>query len=83
MKLRYARKPSSRLALYGMLLVAALTMMLCVRTCSVPTLHVSTRQPSGGDTIDVAIEYGPLPFNRYAYDRALQGGLCVYHAGIY
>ena len=71
MKLRYARKPSSRLALYGMLLVAALTMMLCVRTCSVPTLHVSTRQPSGGDTIDVAIEYGPLSF--YRYDDTLGG----------
>ena len=71
MKLRYARKPSSRLALYGMLLVAALTMMLCVRTCSVPTPHVSTRQPSGGDTIDVAIEYGPLSF--YRYDDTLGG----------
>ena len=71
MKLRYVRKPSSRLALYGLLLVAALTLMLCVRTCSVPTLHVSSRQPSGGDTIDVAIEYGPLSF--YRYDDTLGG----------
>lgn len=71
MKLRYARKPSSRLALYGLLLVAALVLMLCVRTCSVPTLHVASRQPSGGDTIDVAIEYGPLSF--YRYDDTLGG----------
>ena len=58
--LRYDRKPSSRLALYGLLLVAALTLMLCVRTCSMPTLRVAERHPSGGDTLDVAIEYAAI-----------------------
>ncbi len=69
--LRYDRKPSSRLALYGLLLVAALTLMLCVRTCSMPTLRVAERHPSGGDTLDVAIEYGPLSL--YRYDDTLGG----------
>lgn len=71
MRLRYDRKPNSRFALYGLLLVAALTLMLCVRTCSMPTLRVAERHPSGGDTIDVAIEYGPLSL--YRYDDTLGG----------
>lgn len=45
-------------------MVAAL--MASLRTCSERQHHADAAAPAGGDTLDVAIEYGPLTLYRYA-----------------
>ncbi len=40
-------------------------MMVMIRTCSTSHPETVEKKPSGGDTIDVAIEYGPLSLYRY------------------
>lgn len=47
------------------LLAAAILFMISIRTCSVHHSGPAEKQPSGGDTVDVAIEYGPLSLYRY------------------
>lgn len=55
-----------RMMLYIVLLVAATVLMAMIRTCSVPSpFSVLTRVNSGPDTLDVAIEYGPMTLYRY------------------
>ena len=53
------------------LLFVALTLMFMIRGCSHRLPEVPGPAPSGGDTIDVAIEYGPLSL--YRYDDTLGG----------
>ena len=57
------RRP--RIGALVLALVAALALMASIRTCS--TRRIAQRQfiPSGGDTIDVAIEYGPMSLYRF------------------
>lgn len=63
---------SRRAPLYlGLLLLAACTMWM-LRTCSVAVPSaVTDDKPSGGDTIDVAIDYGPMSL--FTYDDTLGG----------
>ena len=63
---------SRRVPLYiGLLILAACTMWM-LRTCSVAVPSaVSDSRPSGGDTIDVAIDYGPMSL--FTYDDTLGG----------
>lgn len=57
----------SKLILYIFLLLGAVAVMWMLRRCSTPSPYESVAQhPSGGDTIDVAIEYSPLSVYRYA-----------------
>lgn len=70
------------------LLMLAVGTMWMLKVCSRPHNHEIAVNPSGGDTIDVAIEYSPLTFYQYSdtiggfdYDLlrvlAQQGGLSV------
>ncbi len=55
-----------RPVLYITLLVAALACMWMLRKCSTPSPYSAAEsRHSGGDTIDVAIEYSPLSIYRY------------------
>lgn len=53
------------------LLAAAIVLMVLLKTCSTHVADEGGPRPSGGDTIDVAIEYGPLSL--YRYDDTLGG----------
>lgn len=48
------------------LLAAAIVLMVFIKTCSTHHGTDAERRPSGGDTVDIAIEYGPLSLYRYA-----------------
>lgn len=64
---RQSQKPASRFAIYILALVGVIAMMASLRTCSEKSPFSGTvSHPSGGDTIDVAIEYSPLSLYRYA-----------------
>lgn len=54
---------SSNMLLNLVLLVAVVMIMVALRRCGRPD---ATPAPSGGDTIDVCIEYSPLSFYTYA-----------------
>ncbi len=64
-----------QLGLYVVLLVAVITAMISLRTCDGEKVNVASHarsdNASGGDTIDVAIEYSPL--SCYAYGDTLGG----------
>lgn len=63
---------SRRVPLYLGLLILAACAMWMLRTCSVAVPSVaSDNLPSGGDTIDVAIDYGPMSL--FTYDDTLGG----------
>ncbi len=64
-----------QLWLYAVLLVAAVCLMAAMRHCSGKPVAVATAgaRASGGDTIDVAIEYSPVTY--YTYADTL-GGYC-------
>lgn len=64
---RFASRPKrGRLAVYVALLACAVVAMLMMRQCSTPgPFSASQVGHSGGDTIDVAIEYGPTTLYRY------------------
>ena len=82
---RISKKQTSLLT--GLLAVAVL-LMIMAKTCSAPAVYDSRHRPSGGDTVDVAIEYGPLSLYRYndtlggfAYDfirHQLVAGLVIF-----
>lgn len=57
-------KPRSRMMLYLALLLIALSLCICTRQRSLPAPPAPV--PSGGDTMDVAIEYSPMSLYRYA-----------------
>ena len=57
-------------ALYVLLLAATLALMVALSRCDRPISQALDR-PSGGDTLDVAIEYSPITF--YSYDDTLGG----------
>lgn len=61
---KLAGKPRSRMLLYLALLLIALSLCICTRQRSMPVPPAPA--PSGGDTIDVAIEYSPMSLYRYA-----------------
>jgi ABC-type amino acid transport substrate-binding protein len=64
-----------QLALYLLLLVAAIVAMVMLRNCGgdegLVGAHSRVDKESGGDTIDVAIEYSPLSY--YTYGDTLGG----------
>lgn len=61
-----------RISLYVALLLGVMVLMLSLRTCSVPrSVAYSGDRKSGGDTIDVAIEYSPMSV--YTYGDTLGG----------
>ncbi|MBQ2563799.1 MAG: transporter substrate-binding domain-containing protein [Muribaculaceae bacterium] len=64
-----------QLGLYVALLVAVIVAMISLKNCGGSTIQVSSHgrvtSASGGDTIDVAIEYSPL--SCYAYGDTLGG----------
>ena len=60
------------LSLYLGLLLAAFVTMWLIRTCSIPSpFSKAGAKPSGGDTLDVAIDYGPMSL--FTYDDTLGG----------
>lgn len=62
----------SQMALYIVLLAAVTAVMVLTRRCdSGADLSMLTRGGSGGDTIDVAIVYGPMSY--YLYNDTLGG----------
>ena len=61
-----------RVMLYAVLLLCGVALMMMVRQCSTPSPFAPREiGHSGGDTIDVAIEYGPSTL--YRYDDTLGG----------
>jgi len=60
---------------YAVLLIVAIAIMFSLRNCSESKVAVSSHSrvdvASGGDTIDVAVEYSPLSY--YAYGDTLGG----------
>lgn len=64
-----------QLALYAILLVAVIVLMVLLRNCGSDEgllgAHSRVDKASGGDTIDVAIEYSPLSY--YTYGDTLGG----------
>lgn len=61
------KKPAGRTLLYSALLLLAVWAMWGLRTCSTDSPFVRSEQgKSGGDTLDIAIEYSPLSLYRYA-----------------
>lgn len=63
---------TGRLSLYLGLLLAAFITMWLIRTCSIPSpFSKAGAKPSGGDTLDVAIDYGPMSL--FTYDDTLGG----------
>ncbi len=61
-----APRPRSRFAVLTLALVSAIALMAAIRTCSTRHDGPAGLRPSGGDTLDVAIEYGPMSLYRYA-----------------
>lgn len=56
-----------RMILYVVLLVVAVVVMAMIRNCSTPSpFKRESLINSGSDTLDVAIEYGPMTLYRYA-----------------
>ncbi|MGM9811447.1 MAG: transporter substrate-binding domain-containing protein [Muribaculaceae bacterium] len=51
---------------YVVLLIVVIATMLSLRRCGDKDLHIGRLQQSGGDTIDVAIEYSPMMCYTYA-----------------
>ncbi|MCC8071001.1 MAG: transporter substrate-binding domain-containing protein [Bacteroidales bacterium] len=68
MKLPTLKGPSKqRLWMYITALVGVIMLMVMLRTCSQPNpMAPRSYEHSGGDTIDVAIDYAPLSLYRYA-----------------
>ena len=63
---------TGRVSLYLGLLLAAFITMWLIRTCSIPSpFSKAGTKPSGGDTLDVAIDYGPMSL--FTYDDTLGG----------
>ena len=64
-----------QLVIYGVLLIIAIGAMVALKNCGTDNLdiksHLHSTNKSGGDTIDVAIEYSPLSY--YAYGDTLGG----------
>ena len=69
---RLERKGTSRVLIYVVVLAAAVFLMWTLRLCSTPSPSYSREyRASGGDTLDVAIEYSPLSL--YEYGDTLGG----------
>lgn len=69
--MRELKPGNGRIAVYILLLVATLALMFMLRDCGNGNAHKAQGIPSGGDTIDVAIEYSPLSL--YTYNDTLGG----------
>lgn len=65
-------KPAKRgqMILYMVLLAVVVGFMVALSMCDKPVDQPSTK-PSGGDTLDIAIEYSPVTY--YTYDDTLGG----------
>jgi membrane-bound lytic murein transglycosylase MltF len=59
-----------QITLYLILLAAVVAFMVALSMCDKPVPD-SDEQPSGGDTLDIAIEYSPVTY--YTYDDTLGG----------
>ena len=59
-----------QMVLYIVLLAAVVGFMVALSMCDKP-VDVPGSQPSGGDTLDIAIEYSPVTY--YTYDDTLGG----------
>lgn len=66
------QNPAKRgqMILYVVLLAAVVAFMVALSMCDKPVPD-SDEQPSGGDTLDIAIEYSPVTY--YTYDDTLGG----------
>ena len=61
-----APRPRSRFAVLTLALISSIALMAAMRTCSARREGPPGPRPSGGDTVDVAIEYGPMSLYRYS-----------------
>ena len=70
--MRRQQQPARRgqFILYAVLLAVVVACMVALSLCDRPTLAAGSR-PSGGDTLDIAIEYSPVTY--YTYDDTLGG----------
>lgn len=70
--MRRQQQPAKRgqMILYLALLAVVIACMVGLSLCDRPTLSANS-MPSGGDTLDVAIEYSPVTY--YTYDDTLGG----------
>ena len=59
-----------QITLYLILLAVVVAFMVALSMCDKPVADI-TEQPSGGDTLDIAIEYSPVTY--YTYDDTLGG----------
>ena len=59
-----------QIALYVILLAVVVAFMVALSMCDKPVTDIA-EQPSGGDTLDIAIEYSPVTY--YTYDDTLGG----------
>ncbi len=72
MVMKRIEKPAKRgqMILYLVLLAVVVGFMVALSMCDKPVVQSSSR-PSGGDTLDIAIEYSPVTY--YTYDDTLGG----------
>jgi len=59
-----------QIVLYVILLAMVVAFMIALSMCDKPIADID-EQPSGGDTLDIAIEYSPVTY--YSYDDTLGG----------
>ena len=59
-----------QMILYIVLLAVVIACMVALSLCDRPKV-APTERPSGGDTLDIAIEYSPVTY--YTYDDTLGG----------
>lgn len=62
--MRKLKQYNNRLAIYLLLLFVAIGLMIMVKTCSYDS-DILGDKSSGGDTLDIAIEYSPMSLYRY------------------
>ena len=62
--MRKLKQYNNRLAIYLLLLFVAIGLMIMVKTCSYDS-GISGDKSSGGDTLEIAIEYSPMSLYRY------------------
>ena len=72
---KFSQQKKWQLVIYALLLLAVIVVMVMLRNCgsedTIVGVHPRTDKVSGGDTIDVAIEYSPISY--YTYGDTLGG----------
>lgn len=64
MKIQHQKPKTGKMAAYVVLLIAAFFLMYALKTCSNPVFNHTVKNGSGGDTLDIGIEYGPMTLYR-------------------